>query len=216
MCVHNLRFFPPIPKGLYCTCIRITKKEMIELRFIGRGGQGGKTAAYLAAEAAFAEGKDVQAFPEFGPEREGAPVFAYTRISDELIAIHSGVTSPSIVVVIDDTLVCEVDIAEGLVEGGTILINTKELTEELKARIPPNAKVYTVDATGIAQATLGRNIPNMPMLGALSGLSGLFSLKKLESAFRKELGHKLRPELIKSNLLAMEQAHKRVKQVNLA
>jgi len=185
---------------------------MIEVKFIGRGGQGGKTAAYLAAEAAFAAGKDVQAFPEFGPEREGAPVFAYTRISDEPITIHSGIISPDIVVVIDESLVAELDIAQGLVANGIILINAGELTPELKKHIPGNAQVYLVEATKISLATLGRNIPNMPMLGALAKLSKLFTLSQLETAFKKELAHKLKPEIVNKNIQVLKEAYKQVRE----
>ncbi|RLE41859.1 pyruvate synthase [Candidatus Woesearchaeota archaeon] len=184
---------------------------MIEIKFIGRGGQGGKTAAYLAAEAAFQGGKDVQAFPEFGPEREGAPVFAYTRISDSPIKLHSGITHPDIVVVIDESLVFELDVCRGLKEGGILILNTKEPTEEMLKRVAKQCQVFYVDASGIALQLLGKNIPNTPMLGALSKVTGVFTLKQLAKVFQEEFGKKLNPELIKKNLKAMERAFNEVK-----
>ncbi len=182
---------------------------MIEIKFIGRGGQGGKTAAYLAAEAAFQMGKDVQAFPEFGPEREGAPVFAYTRISDEPIQIHSGISNPDIVVVIDESLAEEIDVCEGLKKTGFLIINTPKLSPALKKRFSC-CKVFVSDATGIAIKAFKKDIPNMPILGALSKVSGVFSLKQLEEAFKKDFSSKLKPEIIQANLKAMEQAFKEV------
>ncbi len=184
---------------------------MIEIKFIGRGGQGGKTAAYLAAEAAFAAGKQVQAFPEFGPEREGAPVFAFTRISDSSIKIHSGVTNPDIVILIDESLCDELDVMAGVKKGSPVIVNAPKISSKLKRKLK-GASIHYVDATKIALAHLGRNIPNLAMLGALATVSDLFSLDSLEKAFKKELGHKLKPEVINKNILAMEEAAKQVKE----
>jgi pyruvate ferredoxin oxidoreductase gamma subunit len=187
------------------------KKELTEIKFIGRGGQGGKTAAQLAAYAAFDEGKDVQSFPEFGPEREGAPVYAYTRISDEPIKIHSGVTDPDIVVVIDDTLVFEEDVGAGMKPKGILIINTARISKEMRQRLKGNYSIYNVDASCISQKFLGKSMPNMPMLGALCKVAPIFTMKTLEKAFKQELGQKLGKEAIEKNLMAMEAAYKEVR-----
>ncbi|MBC7190274.1 2-oxoacid:acceptor oxidoreductase family protein, partial [Candidatus Aerophobetes bacterium] len=142
--------------------------KLFEVRWHGRAGQGAKTAALLLAEAALSEGKYIQGFPEYGPEREGAPIRAYTRISDSPIYIHSGVANPDAVVVLDSTLIGVVDITEGLGKDGVILINTEENPGKIRERLNfPDGKLYTVDATGISLEILGRNLPNMPMVGAL-------------------------------------------------
>lgn len=186
---------------------------MIEISFLGRGGLGAKTAAYLAASAAFDEGKHIQAFPEFGPEREGAPVFAYTRISEEPIRIHSGIYNPDILVVFDCTLVEELDVCQGLKQGGKVLLNIKNLSPKLRERIGNGFEVWYVDATGISLRLLGKNLPNMAMLGALSRISQIYSMKQLERAFKDELGCKLNHTQLALNLKAMEEAYEQVKKL---
>ncbi len=182
---------------------------MIEILFIGRGGQGAKTASYLAAEAAFQAGKYVQAFPEFGPERAGAPVFAFTRIDEEPIKIHSAVTNPDIVVIIDETLLFEIDVCADIKPNGIVLVNTSKITGTHKSRLE-GCKIYYVDATGIALNLFGKNIPNMPILGALSKIAGLFTLEQLEKAFVEDFSNKLSEELIKKNIKAMELSYEKV------
>jgi len=141
---------------------------MIEIRWHGRGGQGAKTASQFIGEAALDAGKYIQAFPEYGPERAGAPIRCFTRIADKSITIHSPVTDPQIVVVIDPTLLDSIDVTEGLKEDGVILVNSaqnpKAIREKLKFK---HGKVATVNATKISLETLGIPMPNTPMLGAL-------------------------------------------------
>ncbi|NLG86184.1 MAG: pyruvate synthase, partial [Firmicutes bacterium] len=142
--------------------------EMLEIRWHGRGGQGAKTAAQLLAEAAAAVGKFIQGFPEYGPERMGAPVQAFTRISDQPIELHCHVTEPSIVVVLDPTLLRRGDITSGMPEDGIILINTDHSPSDIKRALKiQSQQVYTVNASRIAAETIGRPIPNTPLLGAL-------------------------------------------------
>ena len=184
---------------------------MIEIKFIGRGGQGGKTAAYLAAEAAFVGGKQVQAFPEFGPEREGAPVFAFTRISDEHITIHSSVKHPDVVIIIDESLIHELPVTEGMDSEGTILINTSGISPHLRKHLGHIKNIYYVNASCISQDLLGRNMPNTPMLGALAKMSELFSIDVLKNAFAELFKKKLKPEILQKNLEAMDRAYKEVK-----
>jgi len=153
---------------------------LIEIRWHGRGGQGVVTASRLLAHAALLDGKYVQAFPEFGPERRGAPVIGYTRISDEPIMIHSHIYNPDIVVVVDPTVMSSVDVTEGLVEDGIVVANAEESPDGLKDRLGiERAKVYTVDAKRIALDILKRPIYNTAMLGALIKASPLVTLESI-------------------------------------
>ncbi|KYH40211.1 MAG: pyruvate synthase [Candidatus Bathyarchaeota archaeon B26-2] len=153
---------------------------LVEVRWHGRGGQGIVTVSRLLAQAALIDGKYVQAFPEFGPERAGAPVTGFTRISDEPISIHSRIYNPEIIVLVDPTLLGKVNIVEGLVEGGTIVANTEMGPSEIKEELNvDNAKVYTVDATRIALDILGRPIYNTAMLGALLKVAPLASMDSM-------------------------------------
>lgn len=185
---------------------------MIEVRWHGRGGQGAKTASQFLGEAALDTGKYIQSFPEYGPERAGAPMRAYNRISDEPIYIHSSVTDPDIVVVIDPTLIKAVDVIEGLGEKGALLVNTDRSPEDIrKALNLTKVKIGTVDATKIALETLKMPIPNMPMLGALLKVSSLVSVadlsKKVKAKFLKKIGE----EKTKANLEGIKRAYNEVK-----
>jgi 2-oxoacid:acceptor oxidoreductase gamma subunit (pyruvate/2-ketoisovalerate family) len=153
---------------------------LVEVRWHGRGGQGIVTVSRLLAHAALLDGKFVQAFPEFGPERRGAPVTGYTRISDEPISIHSHIYTPNIVVIVDPTLIGQIDVTKGLVEDGTVVANTEREPQELRETLKiEEAKVYTVNAVRIALDVLGRPIYNTAMLGALVKASSLVSLESL-------------------------------------
>ncbi len=191
-------------------------KDLIEIRWHGRGGQGAKTAALLLADAALSQGRYIQAFPEYGPERMGAPVASFDRLSSKPILLHSGVTNPDIVLVLDPTLMDSVDVTEGLPDGGTIIINTAQSPAELKktANISSNIKVYTVDASAISKETIGRDIPNTPMIGALIKTTGILDFKELVEDTRKKLEKKFKskPELIEGNMKAIERAYNEVKQ----
>jgi len=156
---------------------------LVEVRWHGRGGQGIVTVSRLLAHAALLDGKYVQAFPEFGPERRGAPVTGYTRISDEPISIHSHIYNPNIVVIVDPTLLGKIDVTKGLVEDGTVVANTERSAGELKESLKiEKAKVYTVNATRIALDVLGRPIYNTAMLGALSKAAPLVTLESINRA----------------------------------
>ena len=190
-------------------------KELTEIRWHGRGGQGAKTAALLFADAALAQGKYIQAFPEYGPERMGAPVAAFNRISSGPILLHSGVTNPSIVIVLDPTLIESVDVTEGMPDGGTLLINTEKSPIDIKKlfNIDSAIKVWTVDASKISKETIGRDIPNTPMLGALIKATGILDFKEMAEDTRKKLEKKFKskPEVIEGNLKAIERAYGEVK-----
>ncbi|MFH1542396.1 MAG: 2-oxoacid:acceptor oxidoreductase family protein [bacterium] len=188
--------------------------NIIEIRWHGRGGQGAKTASLLFADSAMSLGKHIQAFPEYGPERMGAPVQSFNRLSDDPITIHCGITSPMIVVVLDPTLMATVDVAQGLPKDGSLIVNTSKSPQEVRSEINlKDAKVFTVDASAIAQEKIGRNIPNTPMLGALVKVSGLLDFAKMltntEAKLKKKFSHK--PEIIKGNMEAIKAAHDSVK-----
>lgn len=190
-------------------------KELTEIRWHGRGGQGAKTAALLFADAALKQGKYVQAFPEYGPERMGAPVAAFNRLSSKPILLHSGIASPEIVVVLDPTLIDTVDITEGMPENGTILVNTEKSPSDIKKELNLTGpiKVFAVDASTISKETIGRDIPNTPMLGALIKATGLLDFNVMVEDTRKKLEKKFRskPEVIEGNIKAIERAYKEVK-----
>ncbi|MCX7920195.1 MAG: 2-oxoacid:acceptor oxidoreductase family protein [bacterium] len=186
---------------------------MVEIRWHGRGGQGVKTAATMLAEAALNEGKFSQGFPEYGPERMGAPVRGYTRLSDSVINIHCAIYNPQVVVVLDPTLLGSENIAEGLVENGKILVNTPLSPAEVRRQIQLNgtAKIYTVNATQIALDELKREIPNMPMLGALVRIAEVLKLETIEEDLKKKFGKKFRAEVVEGNLRAVRRAYNEVK-----
>ena len=146
--------------------------NLIEIRWHGRGGQGAKTASLLLADAAFNTGKYIQGFPEYGPERMGAPITAYNRISNAPITIHSNIYEPDYVVVVDDTLLDAVNVTAGLKETGAILINTTLDDETLKQKLNGyNGGIYKLDAKKISIEALGKYFPNTPMLAGIVKVS---------------------------------------------
>lgn len=188
--------------------------KLTEIRWHGRGGQGAKTAALLFGDAALSEGKYIQAFPEYGPERTGAPVQSFNRVSEEPIDIHCHVKNPQVVVVLDPTLIGPVDVTAGLPEDGVVIVNTNHSATEMAEKLHMNGrKLYTLDASAIAKETIGRDIPNTPMLGALAKVTGLLSFETLMDDTRKKLEKKFRnkPEVIDGNLKAIERAFNEVK-----
>ena len=148
--------------------------QTLEIRWHGRGGQGAKTAALLLADVAWKTGAHVQGFPEYGPERMGAPITAYNRISREVIRVHSNIYTPDLVVVVDETLLESVDVTAGLAKEGAIIVNTARSKEEILPLLKGyEGAVYTVDARKISVETLGKYFPNSHMLTALSAHSGI-------------------------------------------
>jgi len=188
--------------------------NLIEIRWHGRGGQGSKTASILLGKVAAKTGKNIQAFPEYGPERMGAPVLAYNRISDEPIFVHCQVTEPSIVVVLDPTLLEVVDVTEGVSVDGTIIVNTEVETAKIREKLGFEGGVYTVDAYGISTEEIGAPFPNTPMLGALIKATNLLDFEgfvtEVENEFKKKFAHK--PEVIEGNMNSMKRAYQEVKQ----
>ncbi|MEZ0535694.1 2-oxoacid:acceptor oxidoreductase family protein [Caldicellulosiruptoraceae bacterium PP1] len=179
--------------------------KMVEIRWHGRGGQGAKTASLLLAEAAFNTGKYVQGFPEYGPERMGAPITAYNRISDERITIHSNIYEPDYVVVVDETLIGDVDVTKGLKKEGAIIVNTSKTPEEIKKLLGNyDGKVYTIDAKTISVDCLGKYFPNIPVLGAVIKVTQVISEEEAKKDMEGSLKHKFatKPEVIEGNMKA--------------
>ena len=190
--------------------------NLIEIRWHGRGGQGAKTASLLLADAAFNTGKYIQGFPEYGPERMGAPITAYNRIGNTPIRIHSNIYEPDYVVVVDDSLLEAVDVTAGLKPDGAIVINTTKSGKELKTLLNGySGDVYTIDARKISLETLGKYFPNTPMLAAIVKVSGVIDekdfLADMEGSFKHKFAKK--PEVIDGNMRALEMALKEVNKV---
>lgn len=188
--------------------------NLIEIRWHGRGGQGAKTASLLLADAAFNTGKFIQGFPEYGPERMGAPITAYNRISDERITIHSNIYEPDYVVVVDDTLLESVDVTAGLKKDGAIVINTEKTPDEIRPLLKGyDGKVCTIDAKKISIETLGKYFPNTPMLAAIVKVSGIMDeeafLNDMITSFKHKFAKK--PEVIDGNMEALKRSLNEVK-----
>lgn len=192
--------------------------NMIEIRWHGRGGQGAKTASLLLADAAFNTGKYIQGFPEYGPERMGAPITAYNRISSSPIRIHSNIYEPDYVVVVDDSLLESVPVTAGLKETGAIIINTTKDANTLRPLLNGyKGKIYTIDARKVSIETLGKYFPNTPMLAAIVKVSNIMSeeefLNDMEGSFKHKFAKK--PEVIEGNMKALTLALKEVKLISL-
>ena len=190
--------------------------NMIEIRWHGRGGQGAKTASLLLADAAFNTGKYIQGFPEYGPERMGAPITAYNRISEKPITIHSNIYEPDYVVVVDDTLLESVDVTAGLKETGAIVINTTKSADYLKKALKGySGEIYTIDARKVSEEALGRYFPNTPMLAAIVKVSKIMTDEELLEDMKGSFKHKFakKPEVIDGNMKALELALKEVNKI---
>ena len=189
-------------------------RQMTEIRWHGRGGQGAKTAALLLADVAFNIGMHVQGFPEYGPERMGAPITAYDRISSKEIRVHSNIYEPDFVAVVDDTLLHSVDVTKGLKEDGAILINTQMKKEQVLPLLNGyKGKVYVLDARKICMKTLGKYFPNTPLLAAIVKVANIMDeetfLREMQASFKHKFASK--PEVIDGNMKALEMALKEVK-----
>ena len=185
-------------------------KDIVEIRWHGRGGQGAKTASLLLADAAFNTGKYVQGFPEYGPERMGAPITAYNRISSERCTVHSNIY----VVVVDETLISSVNVTAGLKETGAIVINSAKSPDELRPMLKGyQGKVCTIDAGKISEETIGKNFPNTPMLAAIVKVSGVVDpdefIKDMEASFKHKFASK--PQVIEGNMNALKRSMEEVK-----
>jgi len=185
---------------------------MTEIRWHARGGQGAVTAAKMVAELALGQGKHFQAFPEYGPERSGAPIVAFTRVSDEPIQIYSGVEHPGIVVVLDASLLGTVDVTKGAPSDAVVLVNSEMSPTELRKHYGLKGnRLFTIAATRIATETIRRPIPNTPMVGALTRITGLFPIENVVEFLRADFGKKFPPKVVEGNIAAITRAYEEVK-----
>lgn len=186
--------------------------QLTEIRWHGRGGQGVKTAATLVAEVAMETGMYTQGFPEYGPERSGAPVRGFTRISDVEIRMHCAIENPDIIVVLDPSLLETGDVCDGVKPNSVILVNTDMTPEEVRKKINiSEGKIYTLDAQTIALKEIGRPIPNIPLIGALSKITGKPEVEAIKKGIRKKFGHKFSEKVVEGNLRAIERSYNEVK-----
>ncbi len=188
--------------------------DLVEIRWHGRGGQGAKTAALLLADVAFKTGSFVQGFPEYGPERMGAPITAYNRISKNEIRVHSNIYEPDYVVVVDSGLLDVVNVTDGLKDSGAIIVNTHKSPEFIREKLGDyKGRVYTIDARKVSKACLGKYFPNTPMLAAVVKVSQVMEhdvfLKEMELSFQHKFASK--PEVIEGNMNALKMAFEEVK-----
>ena len=184
-------------------------KDLIEIRWHGRGGQGAKTASLLLADAAFNTGKYIQGFPEYGPERMGAPITAYNRISTNPITIHSNIYEPDYVVVVDDSLLETINVRAGLKDDGAIVINSTKDGSYIRSKLKDyKGDIYKIDARKISMETLGKYFPNTPMLAAIVKVSKIMTdeefLNDMQGSFKHKFAKK--PEVIEGNMKALEMA----------
>ncbi len=189
-------------------------ENYIEVRWHGRAQQGVVTAAKILGEACLRSGKYVQAFPEFGPERMGAPVRAYNRVSDEPIRLHCQVSDPGYVLIADPTLIGTVNVTEGAPEDAVFIVNTQRSPEEMRKELGlagRKAKVFTVDASNISLDTIGRLMPNTPLLGALAKATGFITLDALIENFKENYSKKYSSKVIEGNVEAMKRGFSETK-----
>jgi len=187
--------------------------QTIEIRWHGRGGQGAKTASLLLADVAFTQGMYVQGFPEYGPERMGAPITAYNRLSTDPLRIHSNIYTPDIVVVVDESLTGAVDVTAGLKEGGAVIVNSRRSPGEVRAAFEGRPyRVYLIDAGAISMRNLGRNMPNTPLLSSVVKVSGIMEEEAFFENMRGSFAHKFasKPDVLEGNMKAIRDAWKEV------
>ena len=186
-------------------------QNIYQIRIHSRGGQGAKTAAQIIAEASIEEGEFAQAFSEYGPERSGAPMKTFLRISKKPIMLHSDVSTPDMVVILDPSLLLSIDVTDGLAQGGIVLVNTCESVEEMQKKLKEkNCKVYTVNAKGIAMRIIGRDLPNTAIMGAIVKLVPLIPYEHTIEETREKFRKKLSEDLVEKNVEALKEGYKSI------
>jgi pyruvate ferredoxin oxidoreductase gamma subunit len=187
-------------------------QELTEIRWHARAGQGAVTASRLVAETAMDDGQYMQAMPEYGAERQGAPLKAYTRISPEPIEIHNNILNPDIVVVLDDTLLEVIDVCEGIRPDGNLVVNTRMTADQVRELVsgPDTMKINVVDASSIALNTIGRDIPNTPIAGALAKVTGVIDVDSLKKYVEKSFSEKFSEKVVAGNLASIDAAYEEV------
>jgi pyruvate ferredoxin oxidoreductase gamma subunit len=188
-------------------------QQLTEIRWHARAGQGAVTASRLVAETAMDDGQYMQAMPEYGAERQGAPLKAYTRISPDPIEIHNNILNPDIVVVLDDTLLEVIDVCEGIRPDGNLVVNTRMSPDEVRALVsgPDTIKINVVDASNIAVSEIGRDIPNTPIAGALAKVTGVIDVNSLKKYVEKSFSEKFSEKVVAGNLASIDRAYEEVR-----
>jgi len=186
--------------------------QLIEIRWHARAGQGAVTAAKLVAETALFEDRYMQAMPEYGPERTGAPLKAFTRISDEVIEVNNAIEHPAVVVVLDETLLSSINVLDGMLPDGAVVVNSTESPQSMRKILnaPDGVTVATVDASGIALDTIKRDIPNTPMVAALVKVNPVVDVESIKGQLLKTFGQKFAQEMIDANLESVTRAYEEV------
>lgn len=186
--------------------------ELVEIRWHGRGGQGTVTAAKVLADACISGGRYVQAFPEYGPERAGAPLRAYNRVSSKELRLHCPVVHPQVISVVDATLIDAINVGEGATDDAVFIVNTTTDPVDVRKKLgaKDSQKVYTVDATRIAIDEIGRALPNSPMLGTVCKVTGLVELEALLDDVKKSFGKKFSQKIIDGNVKAVTRGYKEI------
>ena len=188
-----------------------TGPRLTEIRWHARGGQGAVTAAKMVAELALGQGKYFQAFPEYGPERSGAPIVAFTRVSDDPIQIYSGIEHPQIVIVLDPSLLAATDVTKGAPDDAIVLVNSEMTPAQLREHYGlKGGRLFTIAATRIAIETIKRPIPNTPMVGALTRITGLFPIDEVVAFLRVDFGKKFPPKVVEGNISAITRSYEEV------
>ena len=191
-------------------------QKLIEIRWHGRGGQGVVTASKLLAETALSEGFYIQAFPEYGAERMGAPVRSFNRISSEVIDLHCQISDPDIIVVLDETLLETIDVIAGIKNGGSIIINTPNNPDIIFSSLHKNdnrdISYYFIDASKISMETMGKVMPNTPMVGALIKILDLLKPETLSETIKNTLSKKIPAHIVEANIIAAKRAYEEVKE----
>ncbi len=185
--------------------------DLIEIRWHSRGGQGAMLAVRTLARAVIKDNKYAQGLPEFGPERMGAPIKAYNRFSTQPFSLYCGIVNPHVVVLLDPSVTKLVDVTEGIYADSKLLVNIELSTQEVREKLKlKNGIVYVVNATKIAQETLGRPMPNTPMMGALIKIVPVISLEVLLDEVAREFKEKFTPRVVEANLAAIKRGYEEV------
>ena len=183
-------------------------EDIYQIRIHSRGGQGAKTAGIVIAEAYIDQGDFAQAFAEYGPERSGAPMKTFVRLSEKEIRLHGDVQQPDMVVVMDASLLAAIDVTEGMESGGILLVNTPKTAEEIAGMVSnKKCEIHTIDATGIAKELLGKNLPNTVMVGSIAKFIPSISYKEVMKKIKEKFDVKISAEMVKKNLEALERGY---------
>jgi pyruvate ferredoxin oxidoreductase gamma subunit len=184
-----------------------TDKDTIEIVFYARGGQGAKTATEIVAQAAVLEGKFVKAFPDFGPERSGAPIRTYLRISEQEIKTQEPISNPDYAIILDETIFSSQDVLKNLIKSDVLLVNSKKTPLEIADNIKYKGKIFSIDASGISAQIVGKPTPNVGILGKLIKISEIAKIENVIEIFKSIFSEKIGEDLTSKNILTIEKTY---------